>query len=275
MSRVSPFAQLVERITRVGAEVDTITRLGNVTAIDATDLSLSVSMAGGVVTGVRWLASYTPTVGDFVAVTRTGQAWLCLGRLSRNLTGPGYLGATATIDPDNTGTAVTSNIDTPTWFWTTPSAYVLQGQATISADLGGGWSKSGGMWLWSTMATALPSGATVTSARLTMSRSNQTGGSGSSTNGGDLVSPVLYGHARTSVPASGNPSTYVVAGYGPWRPGTLARGQTGTWELPTSWLTGWMVGAIRGVAVVTEALADSARWDPPSGRLTVNYTTPA
>ena len=74
--------------------------LGNVTQIDEVGLSLSIDIGtGSPLTGVRWISPYSPTVGDFVAVLRIGAAWIVMGKLSKNLTGPGYIEQTAYITP--------------------------------------------------------------------------------------------------------------------------------------------------------------------------------
>lgn len=44
--------------------------------------AITISVAGGSITsGVGYLASYTPTVGDTVAVFRQDSSWLILGKV--------------------------------------------------------------------------------------------------------------------------------------------------------------------------------------------------
>ena len=58
---------ILERIAQAQASS---MRIGTVTAIDAPDGSLAVALAGGEVTGVRWVGSYSPTVNDVVVVSQ-------------------------------------------------------------------------------------------------------------------------------------------------------------------------------------------------------------
>jgi len=45
--------------------------------------TVSVTVPTGTITPVRRLASYTPTIGDVVAISRNGAGnWLCLGKLA-------------------------------------------------------------------------------------------------------------------------------------------------------------------------------------------------
>lgn len=55
-------------------------RTATVAAVSGTTVTLSVA-GGQFSSGVGYLASYTPTVGDVVAVFRQDSSWLILGRV--------------------------------------------------------------------------------------------------------------------------------------------------------------------------------------------------
>jgi len=55
-------------------------RTATVAAVNGTTVTLSIT-GGKISSGVGYLASYTPTVGDTVAVFRQDSSWLILGKI--------------------------------------------------------------------------------------------------------------------------------------------------------------------------------------------------
>jgi len=230
---LDPLLERIARSQRAGM------RLGSVTAIDAADASLTVSLAGDVITGVRWIGSYTPVVADVVVVSRVGAMWVVLGKLSKQLVAATtlYNQVTVVIVAAWRGAWLTSN---PVWNWSVP-LFDMVGQGMADpADP----TRRAGVWYTPGITTALPAGATVTAAKLRLTRF---GGAGEST----LVTPRLRMHTYTAIP-SGAPTWTGSA----WAPGTLADGQSGVWDLPSTWLTALLAGTATGVGVDSTAYAD-------------------
>jgi hypothetical protein len=271
------FEEILRRIADVEDQVRTVTRLGKVTAVDATALSLTVEVAGQSIPGVRWVQPYTsPTVGDFVAVTRNGESWLCLGELSRDLTGPGYEAAVITVSPSTRLAAlrqVAGSGAGPSWSWVHDHDDMHQGHNVRS---GGNQFFSAGIALYAPLASYVPDGATITACKVRFWRSAFLWDDGSLSNTSALVIPRIYGHARTPAtpPTTQDPTTLWTAGYGPWSPGSLQRGEVGQWDLPSAWLTAWLAGTITGLGTWSDQISDHTWWQL-SASLTISYTVPA
>lgn len=258
---------ILRRIDRAAAKAAGM-QLGTVTTIDATNLSLTVTLPAGLVSGVRWAARYAPTVGDFVIVIRLQGQWIVIDKLSRNLTGPGYIDSSLIWAPSTYWNNHTT-YPTPYEAWYQTWEWAMQG-GLIGAD---GLPHPAAAYAVhdTTLASMLPAGATVTAAKVRMNRRYQDGVQ----NGAALVSPVIYGHNRTV--ASGAPSSApsFVSGYGPWRPGTLAYSQAASWDLPSTWLTALLAGTITGLGVWSESAAELAYWGPGSLAIEATFTVPA
>lgn len=247
--------------------------LGTVTEIDATNLALAVDIGTGTpLTGVRWVSPYAPTVGDFVTVLRAGTAWIVLGRLSKDLTGPGFVEVSDSIRPTVMYAGQLDELDPfADWMWFSHEvdAYwdVSQGHDIFYGNTGvvrDGLSFAG-VVRYPMLAARIPPGATITSAKITMER--RSGGSPGP------VSPVLYGHAYTAIPA-GEPA--FVSGYGPWQPGGLLVDEVGRWDMPSTWLSALVAGTLTGFAVYSTAVPDYSVWVQPSSfELSFTYRMPA
>jgi len=249
---LDPFLERIARSRTAGI------RLGTVTVIDAADASLTVSLAGDVVSGVRWIGSYTPVVADVVVVSRVGAMWVCLGKLSKQLVGATTLYGQVTVLPATAwrGYWWTSTPSTD-WVWGAPPfGAVGQGRTFPDTPL-----QEGGVWYVPGISSVLPVGATVTAAKLRLTR---LGGDGEST----LVTPRLRMHTYSAAPV-GAPTWTGSA----WSPGTLAAGQSGVWDLPSTWLTALLAGTAKGVGVDSAAYADYTLF---SGlQLELSYSVPA
>ncbi len=70
---------LVEQIGRAGPTPPTA-RMAKVTAITVTPASVDVDYGGGVVPALKYLSSYTPTVGGVVVVLPVGGHHIVLGK---------------------------------------------------------------------------------------------------------------------------------------------------------------------------------------------------
>lgn len=243
---------LLERVA--GASRATGVRVGTVLAVDATNLALTVDV-GGPVTGVRWISSYAPTVGDVVVVVSSPIGWVVLGKLSKQLGAGTVVFGTATFAPGGRW-AGAQLVGSPTWAWTTLGIAGYQGRdydnflhATV--------------WSFDRLTDMLPAGATVTAAKLRLTR-------WADDNIPDLKRPRVYLHGYSSAP-SGSPTWSA----GPWSPGALQQGEVGTWDLPSAWLTALLAGTARGVGLYSSAVADYSLWDVASAALVVSYSAPA
>lgn len=240
--------------------------LGTVTAIDTTALALTVDIGTGTpLTGVRWVGSYAPVVGDFVTVLRAGTSWVVLGKLSKDLTGQGRRHTTISVMPVAVWTATAlwyMESETSTWSWSVGG--MSQGRTGGRPPYTQVW---GGLAVYPQLATLIPSGATVKSARLTFTRDWDD----------DIPtprSPRIYGHATTLVTGTSPPASYWVPGYGAWSPGGLLQGETASWALPSSWLTALLAGTLRGIGITSQAPVDALRLTP-AAPLTISYSEPA
>jgi hypothetical protein len=250
---------------------------GTIASVDATAGRAVVALpSGGTLTSLAWLAWYSPVVGDAVVLIRGESGWVIAGDVSADITLPVLSYTTTLVTPVASRAGWQDGAAAGTsWRWypsagyegSTQSAYLLQGMRNAAGD-----GRAGAAW-WPTAAEVIPEGATVTGARIRMTRPDWAWGA-------DLVAPRLYGLSPTMVPADYGvvgPLT-TVAGFGPWQPGTLGRSKTGTWELPSSWLSAWLAGTICGVATVASAESQASGWAPTlttAAPLTVTYTTPA
>lgn len=222
--------------------------MGKVTAIDSVTNSLTVAFPAGSVSGLRWMTSYTPAVNDLVAAARISGAWFVIGKTSAVMTAATVRGWSAEIVP-----WLASKRDGMSWTWWW---YLMPQQGYW----GGGGNTYGGYLLTPDIATAIPSGVTVQSAKLSIVRASRDLDEGPS-----LVSPVIYG---TTGGTSGAPS--LAAGYGPWRPGKLTYGQVGTWDLPSTWLAALRAGTLSGLAFYSTSVTELAQWS--SASLSGTYT---
>lgn len=96
-------------------------------------------------------------------------------------------------------------------------------------------------------------------------------------NGGETVSPVLYGHTYTP----GSPPTLATApawtgGYGPVPLPPIARGETARVQIPAAWVTAAAAGTITGVGIFSDQVADDlVSWrDSLNVRARIVYTLP-
>lgn len=246
---------------------------GTVAAIDSTEFALTVSLASGTLTGVRWISSYAPTLGDFVVLLRDeASGWIVMGKLSKSLTSaPATTRGTLILAP---AAYWLSTFSSGAYSWSA-SAELRQGTVTAFNE-SGYYPTYATMAYWSpTILSTIPSGATITSAKLTLTRSapNRPGmfyPGGEPDTGPTLVYPSLRLHATAAMPSSG--SAPWLAGYGVWKPGQLGLSESGTWDLPSPWLTAILAGTATGIGVSNESpWTDYARWVAPSPLLTITY----
>lgn len=259
---LGPVLRRVDRAMRQAAGI----YVGTVTAIDVPDGSVTVALAAGPIPGVGWASSQTPVVGDTVIVARADSAWVVLGRFSRQLGSPTVVQGTAIVLP------------APAWsglfaedFWTwavSPTSGPLggpagQGRRRVYTVI----EQHAAVWVLP-VAGAVPTGATVTAARLRVTRWTPNAEQLQMSPESTLVTPRLYLHAHTALPVGAPSWTSTV-----WSPGSLAVGQSGSWELPSAWLTALLAGTARGVGAGSSASADWTRW--AAARVELAYTIPA
>lgn len=254
-------------LARLTADEAAGLRLGTLTAIDTTDGSVTVDVAGASVPGMRWVGSYTPTVGDMVVVSRVDAMWVVLGKLSKQLGAPSVRYGTVTLQPVTAWSGVFAE---DVWTWAVaPTAGVFggppgQGRRTVYTVT----ERHAGVWRLPNPTSLLPGGATVTGARLWITRWTPNAEMAQMFPEGSLVTPRLYRHAYTAQPVAAPTWSGAV-----WSPGTVAVGSSASWELPSAWLTDLLSGAAAGVGVYSTAAADWTRW--ASLRVDVSYTEPA
>lgn len=253
---LDPIFERIDRAQQAGM------RLGTVTEIDVADASLTVSLAGDMISGVRWIASYSPVVGELVLTSRVDAVWVVLGKLSKQLgvAAPPIYGMA--VDVPALGWFIESQLGA--WSWT-PQEFGLAGQGTYDTDFGSV-DTLAGVWSFLPVSASLPEGATVISGKLRMTRWYPTVGAAPESS---LVTPRLRMHTYTE---SGGTSAPVWTGTA-WSPGTLARSQIGSWDLPSTWLTALLSGASMGVGVTSEARADYTRFS--NVQIEISYSTPA
>lgn len=237
-------------------------RIGTLTAIDTGDASVTVSLAGDSVPGVRWVGSYTPVVGDMVVVSRVDAMWVVLGKMSKQFGAPTVAYGAFSFVPNESRVA---RLYGGTWTWQLTQPYsdpVWQGAEAAGEGFAS-------IFHYGSLVGSIPDGATVTSAKVTLHRAHPIDGD----LGAALVQPVIYGHTGTNYP---DDPPVLTAGYGPWRPGWITQDQTATWDLPSAWLTAWLAGTITGLALSSTKLADLAIFTGVNDAVvTVSYTTPA
>lgn len=232
-------------------------RLGTVDAIDVADASLTVNMAGDILTGARWIGSYAPVVNDLVVVSRVGTVWVVLGKLSKQLGSSGTTYASVVLPTAAMWQGVNA-VGSPTWSWFSAAGSIRQGKDYIPQI-------NAAEWTYGSIASLLPSGATITAAKLRM-----TGWASDYNAAANQISPRLYSHASTSLPTAS--PTWIA---GPWSPGGLLPGETGQWDLPSTWITALIAGTVTGFGIYSATSADDSLWDTASsGQLTISYSAP-
>ncbi len=231
--------------------------MGTVTAIDVANFALTVDIGTGTpLTGVRWITSYAPVVGDFVVVLRVGSGWWVMGKNSKNLTAGGTVArGELALSP----VASWTGQDDSGWTWS--AAQLDEGLPQGVAGWGG---TLAGISTYTSITGALPTGATVVSGKL---RTRRLQPSGDGSGGVAVVAPTIRGHAYTEKPF-GAPGWSTA----PWSPGTAEVGQIVQWDLPSAWLLALLAGAMRGVGMAGDTFLALSFWEPPV--LILSYTTP-
>lgn len=240
-----------------GTELASLLDSATVTAVDTTAKTLTMTWAGTSIAGVRWLGSYTPAVGHTVVVLRVVGQWLVLGQPSTALS--------AVVEPPPTPTVPTTNtmVLSPSTQWDgkMPSggSWSWSKDAPVYQGKGKEWHlmqapptyTRAGYWIFNpSIASQIPSGATIRSAKVTVSRSILDGGADTP------VSAVLYGHTRTAASANPSGAPSFAAGFGPWKPGGLTNYQYATWDLPSGWVAALVAGTITGLGIYSTSAAD-------------------
>lgn len=237
-------ADTASRVTAAGTRMRaaTVTALGD----DLIDVLLG---DGTALSDVRYLASWVPEVGQQCLMLTSSGQWFALGELSRPQLGAETLHM---VVRDPSATVMGKN-NAGSWVWT-PGDPPTQGLVPLFGSI------FAGVWLHGGF--GLPEGASIQSAKLTVARIPWT-------SGGTLKPIRVYAHGYTATP-SGAPSWV----HGPWTPGSLLPGQSGTWELPAEWITSMESGAVTGFGIYSTAAADLlvTTADPPDGRVSIAYT---
>ena len=248
--------QAVRAAVAEGASSDAY--MGTVTAIDSTALALTVDIGTGTpLTGVRWIASYTPAVDDFVVVLRVGHGWWVLGKNSKDLTDPGGAIVSSEVVPAYAAIGGVNHLDSPTWHWFA-SSIVAQG---VTSSYISPTDTHAAVYLFPPLASLLPPGSTVLATKLRLTRDADDSGASPQT-------PVVRLHSYTGAP-SGAP-TWIGS---EWRPGAVAVGQSAVWDLPSAWVTQLLAGSARGVGLYSTRRADYSLW-LAGAQITITYSVP-
>lgn len=212
-----------------------------------------VSFAGGGQIECRYVAGYSPEIGDTVQVLCTGAGmYTVLGKLSADQTSTPV--TTETINPVGTwggwyGKAFMS-VDNE-WYDSTPG----QGK-------GGGWlstvERRYGLWRFDPDFFA---GKTVLALSLIISRPVASGWFGDDAN---FRTPRLYLHSHTSNPIAAPTWDSAV-----WSPEQIYSGQSATFAVPSGWMSALSAGTSTGVGVDSSLAGDYTMFS--SCRLLVTY----
>lgn len=233
-------------------------RVGTVTAIDTVTHAVTVSLAGATVGALRWVSTYSPTVGDVIVAARADGQWIVLGRLSKQLASPTVAFGEATLTPQwyAGDQRVTGGVGGE-WFWQA-SQSAPQGRTIVDQDAD--YYLRAAIGMYPAPGSVLPAGASVLSAKLRL---------GLAINEPILRTPRIFTHTRPTPPTQGAPTppTWVA---GPWSPGSVLGGQSAQWDLPSAWLTSWLAGTVRGLGLASSTAADLAAFT--SGVVTLAYS---
>lgn len=256
-------------LERVAREQRAGMRIGTLTAIDAGNASVTVSLASGSVPGIRWLGPYSPVVGDMVVVSWVQDAWVVLGKLSKQLTAPTVIYRSVELSPS---AAWVGTFAEDVWSWqVAPTSGIYGGPPAQGKRWPSGVEKTNaGIWRLPALVGSMPVGATVTSAKLRLVRWTPSSEQETLSPEVMLVTPRLYTHAYSAPPGGGGAPSWSST---VWSPGSLARGESAGWDLPSAWLTALLAGTALGVGVDSTTAADWTRW--ASLRLDLSYSVPA
>jgi hypothetical protein len=237
-------------LARALASADTLATIAAATIVDlSADGTVTVDLGGGrTVPGCRVLATYSPVTGDAVEVSDSvGLAWTI---------SPAY------SDAASSGTKTVSATNTQSYRssdkWERDEVY--QGAYSGSTSLG----YFRGCYFYGNAFGSL-SGKTCTRLRIRISRKGAGGIAGAE---GVYLAP----HAHASRP-SGSPIWRGAAR----KVGSLAWGDSDTFDLPTSWGQGLIDGTVKGFGHLRDSSSDYAIFnslaaDAASGRLTLDWT---
>lgn len=253
---LDPIFERVDRSQRAGM------RIGTLTAVNAGDASATVDLAGDVVPGVRWVGSYSPAVNDVVVVSRVDSMWIILGKLSKQLGSSGTAYGSLTLSPV---LAWRGYFAEDYWSWSVVTS--LPGGQGEHYPYSSYSEVNGVVWFMPGLPSVLPAGATVTSARLWLTRWTLDAEREVIDGEANLVTPRLYLHNYSAQPVA-DPSWLSAV----WAPGTVTIGGAASWELPSTWLTQMLAGTALGVGAYSAAVGDWTRW--VSVRLDVQYSIP-
>lgn len=225
-------------------------RLGVVTA-SASGL-VSVCIQDTVHTGIRYLDSFTPTLGDQVVLSAVANQWIVLGKLSRSQTG---------------ASSSSAQLDASARYWYPADGFTWTPGPVWQGIYGSGWTvrlgealPRRGVWLYGSR--LVPTGATILSAKLTIACQQTVV---------DLVSPQVTAHGYTDAP-TGAPSWV----RGPISGGSAARDQTVVVDIPPTWWADIEAGTITGFGLSDDTYMNrmASGTSAPDGRFTVTYTQP-
>lgn len=247
------------------AEAWIVGRLGNLTrpatatvsAVPVGSPTITVQDAAGNTYTAVHLSSYTPTVGDNVALTWAAGAPTVTGVVT---VAPDPGPVTSPIDPppalDQWGTSTYAATDSATW---TGTAWGWQGTGDVFQGNGGGGPLTGA-WFYGGSPAEL-SGRTITAIRFSLGPRNGAGTPSAA------VTVNLYTHTSSGRPtgnvALGTASTTVTAQ--PWQGGTV-------YSLPTSFAADLLNGG--GIAITGGTYAGFAgrTSQPDSGLISIDWS---
>lgn len=268
--------RLIRQQVRPGA------RLGTVTTAGATPV---VTLDGAGPITVRHISSgLTLALGDRVLAVRASGVWVVTDKLTvPSVVTPPVVKRVTPIRCWVKGTG----IDDGPGEWNSQIEYVglgippqiWQGQDTVQAGADGytmpqALTKNATVLHWGSLASLVPTGATVLDVSVTFTREAPLYAQGQP----PLTYPRLYGSAYStaSPPSAVDPPTAVV-GRGPLTPSVaIAPGQSTTIALPASWVTDFLSGTISSLHFYSDQRSDIIRSLNAAGdvQLAVTYSLP-
>lgn len=231
---------------------------GTVATVPPSSDTITVTGADGATYTAYFLSSYTPTVGDLVALQWNAGTPTVVGKVGATPAAQTVAAVAAPPAPASTGTSTYACTDSST-YWPSGGWDSWAGGNNVYQGQYGGQGELTGAWFYGGSPKEL-NGRTITAIRFTLGARNGAGSSGSP------VTVNLHTHTSSSRPdgnvALGSGSATVTAQ--PWQGATV-------YSLPTSFATDLLNGG--GIALYGDPYAgfNGRNLQPNSGLLSIDW----